>query len=120
MTNARSRNTEASALEPRLHSTANDLFPELLPPVLPAVWPDAGTRAREALDALLSRPQNQADYVDGWRLAAYVQTLKYDGWAVRSRLIHKAGCRREIAEYSLDLGDPSTRAAVEMRRASHA
>lgn len=120
MTNARSRNTEASALRPRLHSTANDLFPELLPPVMPAVWPNEGTRAYEAAIALIQRPQNQADYPEGWRLAAYVQTLKYDGWAVHSRLIHKAGCRREIAEYSLDLGDPSTRAAIELRRASHA
>ncbi len=91
------------------------LFPELEPPVVAALWPTDGTRAAEALAALLKAPQNQADYWRGWRLAAYVKELAYDGWAIRSLPISKPGCRREIAEYRIDYTDPGTAAALKLR-----
>jgi hypothetical protein len=80
-----------------------------------AFWPAPGTRAAEALDALLTGPQNQADYRRGWRLAAYVNALRNDGWGILSRLIVKPGCRREIAEYQLDYRDLGTIAALKSR-----
>ena len=101
------------------HSSIGDLFPDSLPPVFAATWPTAGTRAAEALAALLTSEQNQADYPHGWRLAAYVQSLKYAGWAIISRPILRPGCRREIAEYRLDRTDPATAAALASRGANH-
>lgn len=108
-------NTEVivSALDTRHNHTANDLFPETLPPVVPALWPQQGTRAHEALTALIKAPQNQADYWPGWRLAAYVQSLEYDGWRFITRWIKRAGCRALIKEYELDRTDPATAAALE-------
>ncbi len=96
----------------RGNSITTDLFPESLLPVPAAIWPTPGTRAAEALAALLTGPINQADYSDGWRLSASVKTLKYDGWAILSRPIWRPGCRREIAEYVLDRHDPATAAAL--------
>lgn len=109
----------SAAGKPAHFNALGDLFPESLPPIVPALWPTAGTRAREALDALLTGPQNQADYPHGWRLAAYVQALKYDGWRILSRPITRPGCRREIAEYTLDRADPATAAALAARGANH-
>lgn len=109
---ARPQDTGTSALD-SLHHTAADLFPETLPPVVPARIPTPGTRAAEALQALMHAPQNQADYEGmGWRLAAYVQTLQDYGWGILSRSITRPGCRRPIAEYTLDRTDPSTAAAL--------
>ena len=106
--------------KPEHSSIPDDLFPDTLPPVVPALWPAAGTRAAEALAALLTGPVNQADYRRGWRLAAYIQSLKYDGWRILSRAIRRPGCRREIAEYRLDRTDPATAAALAARKgASH-
>lgn len=82
------------------------------PPIVAALWPTIGTRSHEALIALISGPQNQADYPNGWRLAAYVKALQYDGWAFTKRDILKPGCRREITEYQLDRTDPATKAAL--------
>ena len=48
----------------------------------------------------------------GWRLAAYVQALEDYGWGILSRPITRPGCRKPIAEYSLDRTDPSTAAAL--------
>ncbi len=95
--------------------TPGDLFPDTLPPVIPARWPSAGTRPHEALEALLAGPQNQADYWMGWRLAAYIKDLQYDGWAFFKRDIRKPGCRRPIAEYTINRTDPATAAALEAR-----
>lgn len=106
---------EASALDKRRNDTAPDLFPETLPAAIPAVWPSDGTRKADALRALIAGPQNQADYRPGWRLAAYVKSLKYDGWGIRSRLIAHPRCRPLIAEYSLDQQDPATAAALALR-----
>lgn len=96
--------------------TSFDLFPETLPPVVAAMWPTSGTRDAEALEALLTGPQNQADYWHGWRLAAYVNSLKNDGWAFLKRDITKPGCRAPIVEYSLDRNDLGTAAALAMRK----
>lgn len=97
------------------NSTSCDLFPDTLPPVSPALWPSAGTRAAEALEALLTGPQNQADYPHGWRLAASIQALEYDGWVFLRREICRPGCRRPIAEYGLDLQAPAVAAALAGR-----
>lgn len=114
MRNARPTEVKASALEQR-HDTSADLFPETLSPVTPARWPKAGTRAAAALHALIDGPQNQADYSPGWRLAAYVQSLEYDGWAILSRLFKHPRCASPIAEYTLDRQDPATAAALNVR-----
>jgi len=117
MRSAHPTEAEASALEPRLHNTPADLFPDTLPPVTAARFPTAGTRAAEALQALLTGPQNQAEYEGmGWRLAAYVQTLEDYGWGILSRSITRPGCRRPIAEYALDRSDPRTAAALASRQ----
>lgn len=115
MKNARPEKTEASALDKRRNDTAPDLFPDTLPAATPAIWPTAGTRKADALEALIAGPQNQCDYRPGWRLAAYVRSLKDDGWGIRSRLIAHPRCRPLIAEYTLDRQDPATAAALAMR-----
>jgi hypothetical protein len=104
-----------SAPSKRHFNPTAPLFPELEPPVTAALWPTRGTRADEALQALLQSPQNQADYWIGWRLAAYVQSLEDDGWCFITRDIIKPGCRRAIKEYKLDRTDPSTAAALAAR-----
>lgn len=96
--------------------TRNDLFPDTLPPVVAAFWPSDGTRASEALYALIEAPQNQADYWNGWRLSAYVKDLQYDGWSFHKRDIIKPGCRRPITEYTLNRNDPGTAAALARRQ----
>lgn len=105
-----------SALDMRRNDTAPDLFPGTLPATTPAIWPTAGTRKADALEALIRGPQNQCDYRPGWRLAAYVQALKCDGWGIRSRLINHPRCRPLIAEYTLDRHNPATAAALEKRK----
>jgi len=116
MKNAPDQTTAESALELR-NDTPTDLFPDTLPPVTAARIPTPGTRTAEALQALIHGPQNQADYEGmGWRLAAYVQTLEGYGWGILSRPITRPGCRKPIAEYSLDRTDPSTAAALASRQ----
>jgi len=116
MENAPDQTAIESAPSKRHYNPLSDLFPDTLPPVVAAMWPTAGTRDAEALEAMLTGPQNQADYWHGWRLAAYVNSLKSDGWAIDARDIIKPGCRRPIAEYSLDRNDPGTAAALAMRK----
>lgn len=94
---------------------STDLFPDTLPPILPAYWPTPGSRADEALQALISGPQNQADYHHGWRLAAYIKELEYDGWSFRKRDILKPGCRRAIREYTLNRQVPAIAIALKTR-----
>ncbi len=114
--NARPQNTGTSALD-SLNHNASDLFPETLPPIVPARIPTEGTRAAEALQALIHASQNQAEYEGmGWRLAAYIQTLEDFGWGILSRSITRPGCRRPIAEYTLDRSDPRTAAALASRQ----
>lgn len=107
---------KASALEQRHFNPIADLFPESLPPVTPALWPTRGTRADEALQAVITGPVNQADYWIGWRLAAYIKELEYDGWAFIKRDIIKPGCRRAITEYAIDRTAPGTAAALASRQ----
>ncbi len=113
MRSAHNTEVTVSALDPRRNHTANDLFPETLPPVVPALWPKQGTRDHEALTALIKSPQNQADYWLGWRLAAYVQSLEGAGWRFITRWIKCSGCKGPIKEYELDRADPATAAALE-------
>lgn len=124
MKNARPTEVKASALDKRRNDTATDistdisadLFPDTLPAATPAIWPTEGTRKADALQALIAGPQNQCDYRPGWRLAAYVRSLKDDGWGIRSRLIAHPRCRPLIAEYTLDRQDPATAAALDKRK----
>ena len=105
-----------SAPSKRNFNPSGDLFPESLPPVVAALWPTRGTRADEALQAAIVGPINQADYWIGWRLAAYIKELEYDGWAFIKRDITRPGCRRAITEYAVDRTDPSTAAALASRQ----
>ena len=78
-----SKNQKLSALCKRYSNFVADLFPETLAPAIPALRPTKGTRADEALQALIVSPQNQADYTGtGWRLAADVKALQYKGWSI--------------------------------------
>jgi len=84
--------------------------------VVAAKWPRQRTRAEEALQALLTGPQNQYDFREGgWRLAANVQKLEDSGWRFITREIRRPGCRRTIKEYRLDRSDPATVAALASR-----
>ena len=116
MRSAHPTEVNVSALAPRPNDNALDLFPELLPPIVAAYWPTRGTRADEALQAPLTAPQNQADYWRGWRRAAYVKGLEYDGWRFVKRDILRPACRRPITEYSVDRSDPGTAAALASRQ----
>lgn len=116
MKNARLQTTEASALDKRHYNPTASLFPELEPPVVAAWWPTAGTRPDEALNALLTGPQNQADYRHGWRLAAHVKELEYSGWRFVKQDIRKPECRRAITQYAIDRTDPGTAAALAARQ----
>lgn len=95
----------------------SDLFPDTLPPVTPATWPTKGSRADEALQALLTTPQNQADYWQGWRLSAYVKELEYLGWSFIKFDIQRPGCRRAITEYRIDRACPAVSAALARTQA---
>ena len=118
MKNAPAAQSNESALEQRHFNPSAPLFPELEPAATPALWPTPGTRKADALQALIAGPQNQCDYRPGWRLAAYVKSLAYDGWRIRSRLFKHPRCKPLIAEYSLDRQDPATAAALQARRQS--
>ncbi|MBL8369098.1 MAG: hypothetical protein JNM54_14470 [Candidatus Accumulibacter sp.] len=108
--------TASESAPSKRHSTAEDLFPDTLPRVTIATSPKPGTRPDEALNALLTGPQNQAEYDgQGWRLAAYVQQLEDRGWRFITRDIVRPGCRRPIAEYRIDRSDPGTAAALAAR-----
>lgn len=88
----------------------------IIPPVV-VTWPRPGTRADEALQALLVGPQNQFDFrTGGWRLAANVQKLEDLGWRFVAREIVRPGCRRTIKEYRFDRTDSGTAAALASRQ----
>ena len=117
MKHAPDKKSIESVLRKRLdYNPSALLFPELEPPVVAAYWPASGTRADEALQALIVAPQNQADYWHGWRLAAYVKELEYDGWRFVKRDIARPNCRRHITEYAIDRTDPGTAAALASRQ----
>lgn len=116
MKNARPKKLRTSALDKPDCTQNLDLFPENIPVVIPARFPKTGTRADETLQALLNGPQNQADYIHGWRLAASVKELEYLGWVIKKRPIIKPGCRSEITEYVLDRLHPGNIAALSAWR----
>lgn len=100
---------KSSALEPRRDSIT-DLFPETVPRRPAPIVPTKGTVKHTALLALFSGPVSQPSFERSWRLAAYINELAADGWAIRSR--ETAWHGKTIAEYRLDLDDEPTRAAV--------
>lgn len=110
MKSARPTEVNASALEPRRHSTAQDLFPDTLPPRPLPIFPELGSVKEAALLALVTGPIRQSGFHRSWRLAAYVRFLKDDGWAIRSREVAENG--RVVAEYVLDLQDAATASAA--------
>ena len=100
---------KSSALEPRRDSIT-DLFPETVPRRPAPVVPTKRTVKHAALLALIFGPVSQATFERSWRLAAYINELTADGWAIRSR--ETAWHGKTIAEYRLDLDHAPTRAAV--------
>ena len=116
MKNAPDKKSIESAPSKRNHTSSFDLFPDSLPPTVPAFWPTRGTRADEALQSFFTGAQNQADYWHGWRLAAYVKELEYLGWRFIRRDIVKPNCRRPITEYDIDRTDAGTAAALTSRQ----
>ena len=96
----------------------SELFPESLPLPCAAIWPNEGTRAHEAITALLSGPQNQADYFAGWRLSAYVGELVHRlRWKIINRNIPMPGNRTKIREYAIDYLDEGNILALNNRPA---
>lgn len=95
------------------------LFPELEPPVVLPVWPNAGTRAYEVLMGLIEAPRTQKQWLDltgDWRLSAGVKALKYKGWAILSIPVLVDSCRSYIAQYRLDRKDPGVAKALQIRK----
>ena len=114
MRSARPAEANASALEPRRHSTYIDLFPDTLPPRPLPIFPEPNSVKESALLALVAGPIRQSGFQHSWRLAAYVRFLKDDGWAIISREVAENG--RTVAEYTLDLQDDATREAAARYR----
>jgi len=105
---------KSSALEQRRDSIT-DLFPESVPRRPAPTVPTKRTVKHAALLALIFGPVSQATFERSWRLAAYINELTADGWAIRSREIAWQG--KTIAEYNLDFDHAPTRAAVAAVRA---
>ena len=99
----------------RDHTT--DLFPGLLPAAPVPILPRPGTVKDAALAAIIVGKITQADFRRSWRLAAYVDDLVDDGWAVCSEWVMLPGWRDPIKRYWIDLQDPATRAAVAAYKA---
>ena len=114
MRSARPAEANASALEPRRHSTYIDLFPDTLPPRPLPIFPEPNSVKESALLALVAGPIRQSGFQHSWRLAAYVRFLKDDGWEIVSREVAENG--RTVAEYTLDLQDDVTREAAARYR----
>lgn len=93
-----------------------DLFPDSLPPIVPATPPRPGTIMADVLNALHAGPVTQAEYKRSWRLAAYVGDLEERGWSINRRDVVRPGYRSAITEYSLDRSDPRTAAALASRQ----
>ncbi len=110
MQNARPQTSEASALDKRNSNPTASLFPELKPAFRAPILPKPGTVKAKAFAALLAGPVSQPTFPDSWRLAAYIDELIDDGWAILSKDIGYHG--RVIAEYALDRQDSATRAGI--------
>ena len=108
--------SKAGVLRKRHHHSTDDLFPGLLPAVPAPILPRPGTVKDAALAAIVAGKITQADFQRSWRLAAYVEDLIEDGWAVASDWITLPGWRDPIKRYWIDLQDAPTRAAVASHR----
>lgn len=106
-----------SALEPRSNHNTDDLFPGSLPAAPVPILPRPGTVKDAALAAIVAGKITQTDFRRSWRLAAYIDELVDDGWAVCSDWITLPGWRDPIKRYWIDLQDPATRAAVDAHKA---
>ncbi|HQZ01698.1 MAG TPA: hypothetical protein PKW99_03525 [Thauera sp.] len=116
MKNVRPTEVKAGALEQRQHHTT-DLFPGTLPAAPVPILPRPGTAKDAALAAIVAGKITQADFRRSWRLAAYIDELVDDGWAVCSDWITLPGWRDPIKRYWVDLQDPATCAAVAAYKA---
>lgn len=110
------RNGKAGVPEARQHHTT-DLFPGSLPAAPVPILPRPGTVKDAALAAIVAGKITQADFRRSWRLAAYIDELVDDGWAVCSDWITLPGWRDPIKRYWIDPQDPATRAAVAAYKA---
>lgn len=110
------RDGRAGVPEARQHHTT-DLFPGSLPAAPVPILPRPGTVKDAALAAIVAGKITQADFRRSWRLAAYIDELVDDGWAVCSDWITLPGWRDPIKRYWIDLQDPATRAAVAAYKA---
>ena len=108
---------KAGVPEARQHDTTDDLFPGLLPAAPAPILPRPGTVKDAALAAIIAGKITQADFRRSWRLAAYIDELIDDGWAVCSDWITLPGWRDPIKRYWIDLQDGPTRAAVAAYKA---
>ena len=73
------------------HCTRRDLFPDTLPPANAPRWPTVGTIKEQALLALMAGPLTQPAFAWSWRLAAYVNDLEADGFAILKRDVQHCG-----------------------------
>ncbi len=105
-----------SALDKRRNDTTSDLFPGLLPAAPAPILPRPGTVKDAAVAAIIEGKVTQADFRRSWRLAAYIDDLIDDGWAICSEWVTLPGWRDPIKRYWVDLKDPTTRAAVAAYR----
>lgn len=116
MKSARPTEVNASALDQRPHHSASDLVPDTLPAAAAPILPKPGTVKDRALAALIAGKITQAEFRFSWRLAAYIDELVDDGWAIASEWITLPGWAAPIKRYWIDLQDETTRAAVAAYR----
>lgn len=112
MKSAHPHNVKTDALDQRRHSTTPDFFSYLLPTQVAPILPKSGTFKHKALVAVIADPTTQLDFKYSWRLAAYIEELIKDGWAIASDWVTVAGCHAPIKRYWIDLQDPATSAGV--------
>lgn len=109
--------SKAGVPEARQHHNTDDLFSGLLPAAPAPILPRPGTVKDAALAAIIEGKITQADFRRSWRLAAYIDELVDDGWAVCSDWITLPGWRDPVKCYWIDLQDGPTRAAVAAYKA---
>lgn len=84
--------------------TAQDLFPALLPAGTAPILPRPGTVKDSALAAIIRGKVTQADFRRSWRLAAYIDEIADNGWAVCSEWVTLPGWRDPIKLYQDGIG----------------
>ena len=81
-------------------------------------FPRKGTRADEALKAVIIAPVNQYDYLlmqGSWRLAASIGRLEELDWRFKTRYIIRPKCRSAITEYAIDRSHEPNLIALKSR-----